>query len=421
MTSLVRLPFPHPGQRRVRRESARFNWLSAGRRWRKTTLVMAIAVEEALRGKSIFWGAPTYDQVRVGWGETRRAAIEVAGFNQSTMTCSFPAGGEIRYRSLDDPDNARGFTADGIVIDEAGDVAESAWYEVLRPMLIDTGGWAWAIGTPRGRNWFWREYVMAEDRPDARAWNAPTLGCRIADGRLHREPHPLENPEISFGEMEHLFATLPERIFRQEILAEFIENSGGVFRNVTEAVDKGRSENSPPIPGMGYILGVDLARVHDFTVLSVVDRTGRQVYFERFNQISWERQIAAIEATARRYGARIYLDSTGVGDPIYERVRNAGLGVTPYHFSNASKESVIDNLAMKIEQGTMRLMDVPAQTNELLAYQYELTPSRNVRTNAPEGMFDDCVIALALACWGLAQPGPAVLRSAANPLSGYRG
>jgi hypothetical protein len=95
--------------------------------------------------------------------------------------------------------------------------------------------------------------------------------------------------------------------------------------------------------------------------------------------------------------------------------------VTPYHFSNASKESVIDNLAMKIEQGALRLMDVPAQTNELLAYQYELTPSRNVRTNSPEGMFDDCVIALALACWGLAQPGPAVLRSATNPLGNYRG
>jgi hypothetical protein len=134
-----------------------------------------------------------------------------------------------------------------------------------------------------------------------------------------------------------------------------------------------------------------------------VDQAGRQVYFDRFNQISWERQLAAIEAPARKYKASIFLDSTGVGDPIFERVRKAGLNVTPYQFSNASKEALIDNLAMKLEQGQVRLMDLPAQTNELLAYQYELTPSRNVRMNAPEGMHDDCVIGLALAVWGSSQ------------------
>jgi hypothetical protein len=75
-----------------------------------------------------------------------------------------------------------------------------------------------------------------------------------------------------------------------------------------------------------------------------------------------------------------------------------------YQFTNASKEALIDNLAMRIEAGTVRLMDVPAQTNELLAYQYELTPSRNVRMNAPQGMHDDCVIALGLAVWGLTKP-----------------
>ncbi len=49
-----------------------------------------------------------------------------------------------------------GETADGVIIDECADVVEPAWYEVLRPMLVDTGGWLWAIGTPKGRNWSWR-------------------------------------------------------------------------------------------------------------------------------------------------------------------------------------------------------------------------------------------------------------------------
>src|SRR3972149_5810129 len=137
----IRLPYPHPGQIAVRRQLRRFNWLVAGRRWRKTTLVMSIAVERALTGQQILWGAPTFDQVRVGFEETKRAAHGVALFNESRMTARFPGGGMLIYRSLDTPDNARGHTADGVVIDEAADVEPLAWREVLRPMLIGTNGW----------------------------------------------------------------------------------------------------------------------------------------------------------------------------------------------------------------------------------------------------------------------------------------
>jgi hypothetical protein len=383
----------------VRGQARRFNWLSAGRRWRKTTLAMTIAAEAALHRAQIVWGAPPYEQVYTGWEELHRAAWSVADFRQSRMEAVFPGGGRVMFRSLDDPDNARSKTADGVVIDECGDVIEMAWYEVLRPMLVDTGGWLWGIGSPKGRNWFWREHCNAADRPDSKAWQAPTLGCRVVDGRLIRTPHPLENPNIPFAEIEHMFKTLPQRSFEQEILAEFTESAGGVFRGVVAAVDVGRAENEPPTPGRTYRMGVDLARVEDFTVLAVLDGTGRQVYHERFNQISWERQCNAVEAVAMRYGAAVTLDSTGVGDPIYEQLRKRGLPVEPFVFSNSSKERLIDNLAIKIEQGQVRLLDMPAQTNELTAYQYELTPSRNVRMNAPQGMHDDCVIALALAAW----------------------
>ena len=365
---------------------------------------MSICVEAALHGQTWLWGAPTYDQVRIAWEETRRAGAGAPGdveYHKSEMTVSFRDRGRILFRSLDDPDNARGWTADGVVIDEAGDVPEAAWYEVLRPMLLDTGGESWCIGTPKGRNWFWRECMQAPDREDARFWNAPTLGVILGEQGLERRPHPLENPEIRFEEIADLWRTLPERVFRQEILAEFIEDAGGVFRGVMGAVDAGRTGCSGQIVGRTYCLGVDLARVRDFTVLTVLDDTGRQVYHERFNQISWERQEGAILAAARRYGARIVLDSTGVGDPIFEAVRKAGLHVTGYQISNPSKERLIDALAMAIEQGQVRLMDLPVQTAELQAFAYELTAARNVRMGAPEGMHDDCVIALALANWGL--------------------
>jgi len=236
----IRLPYPHSGQQAVLRGRRRFTWLVAGRRWRKTTLFMQVAVESAARGARIIWGAPVYDQVWVGWTEAKRAAATVADFQASRMTALFSGGGSIVYRSLDDPDNARSHTADGVVIDEAADVVSSAWREVLRQMLIDTGGWALIGGTPRGFNWLFQECQLAQTREDSVFFQAPTLGYRIDEvGDIHRAPHPLENPHISWSEIVQLWeATCPQQgdgtrdltnayIFHQEIGAEFGAVPGG--------------------------------------------------------------------------------------------------------------------------------------------------------------------------------------------------
>jgi hypothetical protein len=194
---------------------------------------MAIAVEgAAIRAEPWLWTAPTYDQVRIGWDETRHACGDAVKFNQERMTATFPGNGQIMYRSLDDPDNARGHTAAGVFVDEASEVKPAAWYEVIRPMLVDTGGSAWFLFTPKGRNWVWREWVNALEAADSACWSVPTLGCAIVDGALVRRPHPLENPAVLWPEVENLWRTTPERTFRQEILAEFIEGSGSVFRTI---------------------------------------------------------------------------------------------------------------------------------------------------------------------------------------------
>lgn len=237
----IRLPYPHAGQIAVRRQLRRFTWLVAGRRWRKTTLAMSMAVEATLEGQHILWGAPTYDQVRVGFEEARRGAGGVAVFNESRMTARFPGGGTILYRSLDNPDNARGHTADGVVIDEAGDVDPLAWREVLRPMLIDTNGWLLADGTPKGYNWLYQEFEAAKLRDDSVAVQAPTRGYTIDDGgHIHPAPHPLENPAVSWDEIAQLWAALcpllPDGtrdqssayVFHQEIGAAFSAAPGGL-------------------------------------------------------------------------------------------------------------------------------------------------------------------------------------------------
>ncbi len=398
----IRLPMPHAGQKLVRQEARRFNVLSAGRRWRKTTLVMPIAVEVMLNGGTVVWGAPTYDQVQTAFEETERACRGAARFRRSpTMDVEMRGAGRILFRSLDDPDNARSKTADLIVVDEAADVVEYAWTEVLLPMLMDTGGGAWLMGTPKGMNWFWREWAGAKDQADSASWQIPTVGATITPSGLVRAPHPYENPGIPFGEIERQFAKSTEARFRQEILAEFIEDAGGVFRGVT-ACATGAIET--PRPGQ-FVLGVDWGKHNDFTVLVLLDVRKRTVVdFDRFNQIDWHLQRRRLTTLIQRWtdaGARVDViaESNSMGESQIEELRRGSppICVQPFVTTSASKSQIIESLQLSIETKRIAFPNLPVLVNELQAYEQTKLPSGVTRYSAPEGMHDDAVMALAIA------------------------
>lgn len=347
-----------------------------------------------MAGKPVGWFAPNFKYLTESWRDfVRYLGPVITRKSETERRIELVGGGSIEFWSLEDPDSGRSRKYQRVCIDEAAKARhlELAWNGAIRATLADYRGDADFYSTPRGHDFFWRAFSWGQDggNPEWACWQFPTAS----------------NPFIDAREIEAARLQLPERVFRQEYLAEFLDDAGGVFRGVRDVIDAGRNVNEPAAaPGRnGYMLGVDLAKVEDFTVLTVLDANLGQVYHERFNQISWERQIAGITRVANAFRADIVIDSTGVGDPIFERLRTAGLPVVPFGFTNASKEALINNLAMKIEQGKIRLMDLDVQTNELLAYEYELTPSRNVRMNAPAGMHDDCVISLALAAWGHGQ------------------
>lgn len=397
----VKLPFPHPGQQAVRKQAKRHNWLSAGRRWRKTTLLTAITVEAAIRGGEYVWGAPTFDQVRVAFREAQRSAGGVATFNQSQMMMTLPTGGRVFYRSLDDPDNARGLTANGIVMDECGDISPAAWYEVLRPMLIDTGGWSWGIGTPKGRNWFFIEHTAALDRADSAAWQVPTVGCVIVDGRLVRKPHPLENPNISFEEIENLFATMPERTFRQEILAEFIEGEGAVFRNIPACMNAPLT-NILDHKEHAIIAGLDWGKHNDFTATSIGCATCKvELAKDRFNQIDYVFQRNRLKSLFQAWRVKYVLaESNSIGEPNLEMLQREGVPVIGFATTASSKPPLIENMALAFERTEWQFQQDRIWTAELEAFERKMSTATGRSTySAPEGAHDDTVIARALMLW----------------------
>ena len=183
-------------------------------------------------------------------------------------------GGEVVVRSADDPQSLRGEGLNFVVMDECAFMKEESWTQALRPSLSDRLGGALFISTPKGHNWFWRLWNLGQDEmePDWRSWRFPTSA----------------NPYIAPEEIEVAKNNLPERVFLQEYLAEFIEDAGGVFRGVMDCATA--IEQEKPVIRHEYIFGVDWGKSNDFTVITVVNDNGDVVHIDRFNQIDYATQ-----------------------------------------------------------------------------------------------------------------------------------
>jgi hypothetical protein len=251
-------------------------------------------------------------------------------------------------------------------------------------MLIDNQAPALITGTPKGMNRFHELYsrgMNGDPKYEAFTWTS------------------YDNPWLPEDAMAE-FKGLPESLYRQEVLAEFIDDLGGVFRGVSEII---AGDLQDPVAGRQYVFGVDLAKTQDFTVVIGIDKQDRHlVYFDRFKELDWNFQEENVAAAARRYNnAVVLIDATGLGDPPYDHLNKAGVRVKGYKFTNESKRKLIENLSIAIQHGALTTPDIPELINELRIFQADQTPMGNIRYNAPEGYHDDCVIALALAVWEL--------------------
>ena len=324
------------------------------------------------------------------------AQIPGAEIRKQDQLVALPGGGSVQIRSADNPQSLRGEGLDFLVMDECAFIAEEAWTEALRPALSDRLGSALFISTPKGRNWFWRAFMRGQEGgSEWTSWQFPTA----------------TNPYIAATEVEAARLSLPERIFRQEYLAEFIDDAGGVFRRVVEAATARRQLE--PVTGHSYAVGVDWGKHNDFTVLTLIDLDEQAIVeIDRFNQIDYQVQLGRLQALCERFKPiTIIAERNSMGEPLIEQLQRQGLPVTAFNTTNATKTQVIESLALAFERNDLRILSDPTLIAELQAYEMERLPSGLVRYGAPEGMHDDMVMSLALA-WTAVVFRPAV---ASNP------
>lgn len=205
----------------------------------------------------------------------------------------------------------------------------------------------------------------------------------------------------------------------------------------------------------GYLLGVDLGQASDYTALAVLRHIERRILSdERDEQFAIERgrrvqrgslldteasyevvhldrmplgttypaiidAVRGLLATPQLSGqTRLIVDATGVGRPVIDAMRAAGLAPTPVtitageHASHGiggyrrvPKRDLVGALAVLLQTGRLQiaaeLRHAQTLAEELINFRVRFTNAGNDTYGAMwrEGVHDDLVLAVAVAAW----------------------
>lgn len=376
-------PYLYPKQLAAIFEPKRYSLIEASTKAGKTSGCITWLVEQALAGESgwnYWWVAPVSDQALIAFRRTMRALpSDLYTPNISLKTITLINGAVLWFKSGDKPNSLYGEDVYGAVIDEASRMKEDA-YIAIRSTLTFTRAPVRIIGNVRGRkNWFFKLARRAEHDDDAEmGYHKIVAADAVAAGVLDAK------------EIEDARTQLPEQAWRELYLAEPSDDGGNPFglQHIQACIVPALSSGIPAWWGW------DLAKRQDYTVGIALDAAGYVCRFERFHHMPWpEIMDRIIQLTA---ATPALVDSTGVGDPIVDQLqRKPGTRFEGYHFTPASKQKLMEGLAVAIQS---RNVTYPPGVivQELEQFEFEYTRT-GVRYAAPEGYYDDCVCALALA------------------------
>lgn len=386
---MIELPGLRPDQVAVVKHPAKVKVCVLGRRWGKTLTGGVVSVNVLRQHGRVAWVAPTFKNTRPMWRwatavsrNERRLRIR-----EGDKIISSSRGGSLSVFSADNADSILGDAFHLVIVDEAALVKEEVINNVIMPTLADYDGDLILIGTPRGKNYFYHMFMRGQsDEPGIASWQGPT------------SMNPIPSIQRAFKKARK---QLPERTFRQEFLAQFIDDGGEVFRGVRACATAIHQAHA--MHGHQYIIGVDWAKYEDFNVFAVFDINEQAlVHLDRSQSIDYMVQCGRLKALADKFNNPVIVAETNsMGDAVMEQLMRMGLQVVPFTTTNATKAVIIDGLTLAFEQKTIRILNDTVLIGELEAYTMKRTgASRLLRYTAPDGMHDDTVIALALAYHG---------------------
>lgn len=223
--------------------------------------------------------AQTYRQCKsIAWDYVKEFTRNIPNmkYSETELTAIFPmvtkmingrkvqSQAKLTLLGSDQFDSHRGIYCDGLVIDEWGNQAPAAWKEVFRPALADRKGWVIFLGTPNGKNHFYRTY---QEALATEGWYAQTFR---AD-----ETHLIDEEEL-----KSMRETMGDDEYRQEMLCDWAAAIKGSFysSHMNRCHDEGRVTRVPHEEKLPVVACFDLG-IDDYTAIWFVQFFNSEIRF----------------------------------------------------------------------------------------------------------------------------------------------
>ncbi|MGL4598541.1 MAG: terminase large subunit domain-containing protein [Bacteroidia bacterium] len=357
---------------------------AVGRQFGKTLFGENQAIKWCLdnAGWNVAWISPTYKQCKKVFREIKKNMGNCPAFsrqpNESDLIFYFGNGSQLIFYSAEAYDSIRGESFDAVICDEFRFFHRLAWSEGIKPTLTVKGKKCLIMSTPKGKGDFYTLFQYGKN--DSR--------YRVFSGSSY------DNPYANREEIEDARRNLPDHIFRQEYLAEFLQDGSEVFNNIKESIRLVET-------GTKYFAGVDLGRADDWTVLTIVNEKNEEVFADRWRHMPWSNIIDKVVEPLNKFKPFTKVEANGAQDAIYEMIRNKvsfpKSKVEPFVTTSQNKQIIVEDLIVGFEKKDLAIIGYDWQVGELESFAYTYNPkTRSIKYSAPLGLHDDYVMSRAI-------------------------
>lgn len=359
----------------------------------KSIMLENILLKTAIEKKSTdsFVVSPTNAQADKIFMELYNAIKRTPVYRTHNLTdhvITFSNSSHIYFKSAEQRDNLRGYTVTGILcIDEAAYISDSVisdilpWVDANRAPVVFTS-------TPVGRQGLFYKFFMEG----------------LADNKVKYFGYDWSKYDTSNllteERKEFYKRTLPKQKYVTDILGEFLDGESSVFGEFADILTNNfNSYNTTIYFGIDWGSGVG----GDETVISIMNSERQQVALVHFNDKDETQTIQTIIELAKKYRPiKITVETNSIGRVFFGLLDKAikenhiSTQLKGFNTSNETKEKIINELQVAIQNKSVTLLDDANLQVELSMYEMKLSPSGKRTYNARNGYHDDMIIATAI-------------------------
>ena len=301
----------------------------------------------------------------------------IANVERSKDLVHFVNGSKIHFYTGKNPDRTRGPSFDFLILDEAAIYPKGAIDVIVATTTARKNAKIIIASTPKGKNDFWRYSQMARDGKYVKEY---IMTC-------------YDNPYYDHQLLKEMRKAMPDLVFRQEYMGEFVFGKGAVFGEFAH-LQKVDSWGEPE-KGKRYFFAVDVAGGGgDSTILTIVDETGKIVFIYEATASTLRAQAQEIVPYIARFNAEGFVEANGLGLGFLQDLQEFWPKTHKFWMYPEKKQEIITTALKEMAEGIIKLPSIdlfPKLDNEMVSYQVSRLPSGKLQYSHPDGLHDDCV------------------------------